>query len=380
MKKNKKRTKIIIFLSSFSGGGAERTVLNIIRKIDKEKFEVVLLTMKKDIKSFDYSNFIPENISIIQTKAKRLRYALFDIVKVIKKEKPDILFTTLAPANKLLVLAEKISREKIPVIIREANTRSKVRKLSLFEKLTTKFFYNKASKVISLSEGVKEDMVINFGVKRDRIKVIYNPIDIGQIDQLKNKVVYEIKKNLKTKYIVALGRLVEQKDYPTLIDAFEVVSEKFDVKLIILGKGKLEKELKELVKRKGLEDSVIFLGFQANPYKFLNMADVFVLSSKWEGFGHVIAEAMAVGVPVVSTNCKSGPSEILKNGKYGELVDVGNHKAMADKILKVLNMSKEDLKKRVTEAKRRVKDFEASKIVNQYEKLFEMTINNSKSR
>ena len=136
--------------------------------------------------------------------------------------------------------------------------------------------------------------------------------------------------------VLGVGRLEQQKDFPTLIHAFAKVRQMQTAKLVILGSGREEKKLLSLVDELKLNEDVAMLGFVDNPYAYMAKSAVFVLSSAWEGFGNVIVEAMAVGTPVVSTNCPNGPEEILDNGKYGELVSVGDSQAMAEAILRVL--------------------------------------------
>jgi glycosyltransferase involved in cell wall biosynthesis len=133
-----------------------------------------------------------------------------------------------------------------------------------------------------------------------------------------------------------VGRLEQQKDFPTLIHAFAKVRQMQTAKLVILGSGREEKKLLSLVNELDLSEDVAMLGFVENPYAYMAKSAIFVLSSAWEGFGNVVAEALAAGAPVVSTNCPSGPAEILDNGKYGELVSVGDSQAMAEAILRVL--------------------------------------------
>ena len=136
--------------------------------------------------------------------------------------------------------------------------------------------------------------------------------------------------------IVAVGRLHLQKDYPTLLRAFLQVRQQRRCRLVILGEGPEKENLNKLINELGLQTDVAMFGFVDNPYTYMAHSAAFVLSSAWEGFGNVIAEALAVGTPVVSSNCDSGPAEILANGKYGELTPVGDIKAMAEAILSVL--------------------------------------------
>ena len=161
-----------------------------------------------------------------------------------------------------------------------------------------------------------------------------------------------------------MGSLKTQKDYFNLIEAFSLISFQGYNKLLIIGNGPLKKKLKKMVQIKKLTKRVIFIDFRSDLQKYYETADLFVCSSKWEGFSNVIAESLGYGLPVVSTNCKSGPSEILKNGKFGELVPIENPKKLASAILK--SLKKKHNKKLLI---KRSKDFAISKISKRYLKL-----------
>lgn len=360
--------KVLFYMYNLAGGGAERTVINIINNLDKDRIKPILVIGSKT--NNDYLYLINKNIKIIQLDCKRHRESLWKLAKVIKKEEPDLLFSTLNMNNIVLTGSRLLTFKKIPVIVREANTRSEVGNISLVNKILTYISYNHiASQVISLSNGVKDDLVKNFNVNEKRIQVIYNPVDITNIEEKKKEGITDFEKNKDQKVIIAVGKLGRQKDYPTLLKAMKKVSEKKNVKLLILGKGPDEKELKQTCFDLDISDRVTFLGFKNNPYKYIYQADIFVLSSIWEGFGHVIVESMAVGTPVVVTDCKSGPAEILKEDEYGILVPTKNPEILSSKIIELLddekkyNMYKE-------RGFQRANDFNVHKIVNQYETVF----------
>ncbi len=362
------KSKILIFMFSLYGGGAQRTIVNIINNINKEEFEPILVLGTK--KDNDYIDFVDKNIRTVNLNKKKLRYCLFDLIKVIRRENPDLLFTTLINNNIMLAFARLISLRKIPVIVREANNRTQSGKVSIFNKLITFLTYNYlADRVIALSKGVKEDLIKNFKVNEDKIEVIYNPVEIKKIKDLSNEDIDDINFNDAEKTIIAVGRLAEAKDYPTLLRAFSIVVRYVKTRLIIVGKGDLEKKLKELSKQLNINDRVIFLDFKKNPYKYMKRADVFVLSSKWEGFGHVIVEAMACGIPVISTNCKSGPAEIIGDNRYGILTPVGDYETLAREII---NLLRDDARRfKLSEAGiKRAEEFDAKTIVRKYEDIF----------
>lgn len=367
------RKKIMFFLYALSGGGAERTVINIINNIDKNKFEIVLVLGTN--KNNDYIEFLSKDIKLKILNSKKLRYSILKLANCIRLERPDLIFSTINANNITLLLAKILTFRKIPTIVREAHNLSQSGFVLNINKWLTSILYNKVSdKIIALSNGVKDDLINNFGIKKDKINVIYNPIEIEVIKKMSNEKIKDFVKKDDEKLLIAVGRLVEQKDFATLIKAFNIVSKKVNSKLLILGKGPLENELKDLCKSFGLENKVKFLGFKKNPYKYMKMADVFILSSKYEGFGHVVVEAMACGTPVISTDCNSGPPEIIENNKYGILVPVGDYKLLANEIIKLLG--DEMLQKRLSKIGiKRAQEFEAKSIVKKYEKIFLETIN-----
>ncbi|GAB3805658.1 glycosyltransferase [Virgibacillus kimchii] len=362
------KKKVLFFLYSLSGGGAERTVVNIINNMDKNKFDIILVLGTN--KNNDYMKLVSNDLKVKVLGASKLRFSLFKLRKVISSDNPDLLFSTINANNIILLLAKILTFKKIPTIVREASNRSQSGTVSNLNKFVTYLLYNYfANKVISLSKGVKEDLVKNFHINKNKIETIYNPIEIETINKLSNEKIDDFYRIKGENLVVAAGRLVEAKDFFTLIKAFKIVSSNTKAKLLILGKGPQETELKNLSKKLGLEDKIIFLGFKKNPYKYMREAKVFVLSSKWEGFGHVIVESMASGTPVISTNCNSGPAEIIEDNKYGILVPVEDYYIMAEKVIEILNNDEMRRNYKALGLKRADK-FNVKIIVDEYEKVF----------
>jgi glycosyltransferase involved in cell wall biosynthesis len=365
----------MFFIYQLGGGGASRTILNIVNNLDQSKFIPVLVTLNFN---GSYEKDLNSNVNFIKLPTKTLYKAIFQLPKIIRKEKPNIVFSTLPKVNVASIIANKLSFSKAKNIIREAdNLGGKFTenvKLRLFG-----FFYRRADQIVSLSEGVKENLIQRYKIKADEIEVVYNPVDIEKIrEKISNGEIQSEHKGVfatDEKIIITAGRLVEQKDHRTLLNAFAKIQQKVKSRLVILGEGPLKNTLLEQAKKLNISNKVFFLGFQENPYIYFNQSDLFVLSSIHEGFSHVIAEALATGTPVVSTDCKSGPSEVLDNGKYGLLCEVGNSSEMAEKIMKRLSMSEEKRKEIVDLGFQRAKFFDAKQIVKNYERIFLQTIN-----
>jgi glycosyltransferase involved in cell wall biosynthesis len=222
----------------------------------------------------------------------------------------------------------------------------------------------RADKIIAISKGVKKDLVDSTSVSEDEIEVIYNPA-ISSVEQVEEKSKtppdHPWFSEVDEPIILGAGRLTDQKDFPTLIKAFRRVRERIDCKLIIIGEGSDREELLSLVSDLDIEDHVSLPGYIDNPYRYMKHSDVFVLSSAWEGFGVVLIEAMACGTPIVSTDCKSGPAEILQDGEFGYLSPVGDHNDIALGIESMIESPTEPAK-----LKSRAEEF-TIKNVKQYE-------------
>lgn len=217
-----------------------------------------------------------------------------------------------------------------------------------------------------VSEGVKRDLCAMARLPLDSMKVIYNPTAVGLKPIEVEPVLRERLWGSPSDHcILSVGTLKAQKDHKTLIEAFALLPKRLNAKLAILGEGSLRPELEMLVRRLGLEGRVLMPGFVLDPYPWYQTADLFVLSSRWEGFGNVIVEALECGVPVVSTDCPSGPAEILQNGRFGSLVPVQDKVAMADAITRALQQSVDRVALR-----RRAEDFSVPNIAAQYLRCF----------
>ncbi|OPL08171.1 MAG: hypothetical protein AVO33_01285 [delta proteobacterium ML8_F1] len=372
MKKNNNKdmkTSVFFFLSNLSGGGAQRTIVNILNGIDKSKYNVKLILLK--LNSDDaYVDLVHKSIPIINLNT-RGRYAFWKIKKIIDKEKPDILFSTLAQVNLAVWLGHKCSFHKPKLVLRETSYRTFGKNLNRLSHLLFKRMYNDADNVIALSKGVKNDLIELYGVKSDKITTIYNPIDTEYIfEKSKEECELGYSKDFK---MVSCGRLVEQKNYSLIINALSIIKNKGyeNFELFILGEGPKRDELNDLILECGLEGNVKLVGFQNNPYKYMAQADLFVLSSAWEGFGHVVAEALATGTPVLSTDCPHGPKEILQDGEFGWIVDNNDYIQMSDKLIEIIDGTiKYDDYKSIS--RERAQDFDVSKIVIEYQNVLRL--------
>ncbi|UOE93831.1 glycosyltransferase [Alkalihalobacillus sp. LMS39] len=365
-----KKKKVLFFIYQMGAGGAARTLLNIINNLDRTKFSPVLVTLNFD---GSYESEIKDDVHFIKLETKRLSRSIKALAKIIKEENIDLVFSTIPRVNTIAIMASILSGTKVKTVIREADNLGGTWKVNL-QLIGFGLIYKLSNQIVSLSEGVKENLVSRYKINANRIKVIYNPVDLISIEEkIKTGEVDRKFTSLfqtEDKIVITAGRLVEQKDQKTLLRAFAKVNQSIKSQLIILGEGPLQDQLLQEAKRLKVEERVHFLGFQNNPYIYFAQADLFVLTSLHEGFSHVIAEAIACGTPVVSTDCKSGPAEVLDHGKYGLLCEVGNVDELADKMEKVLLLNKEEKQAVVEKGIERAHHFEATTIVKQYETVF----------
>lgn len=335
--------KVLLILPNLAGGGAEKVMLTLLENLDRKKATYYFLVVNKE---GPYVNDLPEDINIIDLGIKGkffFRKKMFKVQKnlilEINRIKPDVILTTLTEMNITILSIRNYLKNSPKIVVRETNPPSprwKSWKKKIMKYLYS-IFYSKADEIIAISKGVKNDLITFSKIPERKVKVIYNPLPIRDIQYKSTKECKIINDQDKAFNIISIGRLTEQKDYPTLLKAFKIVSEYYNVNLYILGEGNEYHNLIELRKELRLQDKVHFLGFQENPYAFLKNSNLFILSSKWEGFGLVIVEALATGTPVIATNADGAPEEILEGGKYGILTRVGDVESMADYIVKFIN-------------------------------------------
>lgn len=354
------KKKVAIVIPSLRGGGAERVMVNILRNLDQNKFDLRLIVIKKEGPNID---LLPKNLNVVDLNSTRVRYSLIKLIKALNEFKPDIIVSTLGHLNLALIIIKTFLIGSPKIFVREASTPSmsllnmnKGRRY-IFSFLYKKL-YPKADLIIAQCEEMKKDLVNTFELNTANIKYIYNPLDLEKIklDREKGNPYNNKKIN-----IVAVGRLTYVKGFDILINAFNIVNDKIsNTHLTILGDGELKEELENQVKLLN-NKNISFVGFTSNPYPYFFYSDTYVLSSRWEGFPNTLLEALACDAKVVAADCKSGPMEILKNGKYGTLVPPGDHVMLAEGILLSINSE--------NKSNNRGKDFDVKTIIKEYEEL-----------
>ena len=322
------KKSILFILPDLNAGGAERIVTTIANHLPREKFSPSILLLRKEGL---YLDFLQNDVEIIDIKTPRIRHALKPILKQIRKRKPDIVFSGYGEVNAYLSLFIKLF-PKTKFIARETNVVSQHvtrREILFFYK-----FYNNYNKIICQSGDMMNDLVEKLKIKKDKLIKINNPVDFSFIEEKLENATKPESYREGYKNIVAIGNLSSRKGFDNLLKVFEKLK-KHNVFLHILGDGR-DKELLHQMKDNLELENVIFHGVQKNPYPFLKFADLFVLSSRYEGFPNVLLEAGACGTYALANNCKGGIHEIIQPKINGEISDIENHEVFAAKIVEIL--------------------------------------------
>ncbi len=330
-------------LIAFSGaGGVERMVLNLLPAMLNSGIGVDLLAIIRkpapDLVRVEGTGFRLFDLGVTHTAL-----AVPALVRYLKTERPAALLAAKDRAIRAAVMAKLLSGVDTRLVGRLGTNLSAAQenKPALQRWLRTRpmrWLYPKVDRIIAVSEGVAEDTRLLTRLPASRIAVVRNPVITPEMaGKSAEPVEHPWFADRSSPIILGAGRLTEQKDFDTLIRAFNRVRARRPCRLVILGEGKLRGDLEKLVRELGLEASVALPGHVKNPFAYLAKATMFALSSRWEGSCNVLTEAMALGTPAVSTDCPSGSAEILGGGRYGPLVPVGDVEKLAEAMLHTLD-------------------------------------------
>jgi glycosyltransferase involved in cell wall biosynthesis len=328
------------------------------------KIDMVLLSARGE-----FLDELHPDVKVIDLQIKRLRETLIPLVSYLRRVQPDAVLANMWPLTSIALWGRTLARVPTRVVVAEHTTWSgdpiARSVLGLWKvKTTMHLTFPKADGIVAVSLGAADDLARLAGVKRDSITVIYNPVT-GRKSRPVSVPMAPLNwwsgKHLR---LLAVGNLIPIKDYSTLLAAFALLRQRVDAQLLILGEGNCRNELEAQATKLGIEGSLYMLGFVKDPSPYYHRADLHILSSAGEGFGNVIVEALAAGTPVVSTDCPSGPREILCNGKFGRLVPVGDASKMAWAMAESLATAPDRLA-----LKARAQDFSIDKAVDKYEDL-----------
>ncbi|KAB0581297.1 N-acetylgalactosamine-N,N'-diacetylbacillosaminyl-diphospho-undecaprenol 4-alpha-N-acetylgalactosaminyltransferase [Campylobacter sputorum subsp. sputorum] len=371
--------KIAVFIYSMAGGGAERVVSNLLGELIK-KYEVHLIIMNDrlyyDIPNEVNTHFIEKSAPFENGIKKLLKLPFLGLKykKLCNKLGIDIHFVWM---NRPCYIAgfARIFGLKGAMIFNECSTPSVLYKeknlKSFISKTLLKFLYPKADLIMPNSLGNLIDLEQNFGIKKDKMWVLYNAIDMQTITKLSNE---EIDKNLNKPFFLSVGRLDSGKNHSLLIRAFsKLKNDKFD--LVILGEGVLKNELQNLIKELNLENRVHLMGFEKNPYKYMSKCYAFVFVSLFEGFSNALIEALACGKFIISSDHKSGARELLGDDEWGVLVPVNDELSTQNAMQKAID-DESFVKTYEQKAKTRAMFFDKVKITNELIQKIEETHKN----
>lgn len=316
-------------------GGTEKVIASLANHLSNSGRSVSILTLSD---KNDFKNYINDEVELICLNVNSIRYLAPSLAKFIITRKFDNFVANVWPLTSLSFMVRVFSRKTKLIFIEHCNISEQFKDRSpLFKKLqraSIKIFYKFSHQIIAVSNGVKDDL-LNMGVNKNKIQVIYNPVISRPIQNSykSNQAVQDWKRMSGIK-LIAAGEMKPQKNFKNLIDSISYAKNTLglNLQLLILGDGEEREGIEEKILSLKMQDSIFLAGWVDDPLPYFNLADLFILSSDYEGFGVVIVEAMSQGLNIVSTNCNSGPSEILLNGEFGYLCEVNNPIALAEAI------------------------------------------------
>ena len=361
--------EIAFFLQNLDGGGAERAIAGLAVEIAKLEYAVHLVLGDANTV---YNSEVTKEVKVIDFITRSPLMTFVRLMMYLHQKKPSVIMSALDTPNLMLLMAAFLVRFKGRVVISQrAAILASLSHESLLRAFLTKFLQNllfvRADNLISNSYAASEEVKSLFGVPDEKVTVIHNAIDLDRIHRLASEpLINDFYTKSRVPLILSVGSLTMRKDVSTLIKAVAIVRAIRPVRLALIGDelvqgdGSEKERLRQLTVNLGLFDHVLFAGFDPNPYKWMSAAAVFVSSSTAEGFPNVIAEALAVGCPVVATDCPGDTAKLLEDGRWGRLVPVGNPESMATAILEALDDPSP------SDGLMRAANFSPSKIVREY--------------
>lgn len=332
--------EICFILPKLGGGGAEKVALYLLNNLNRSRFKLILILTNE---GGDYLKDLDKDVRVIELKKKRARYAIFELYLVLKKIQPNVVFIFSAEIALIIGLFIAPFLKKSEFITREINIQSILMKNKLKHKLLC-LAYKNMSHIISQSKDMTFDLINYTNIDPFKITEINNPVDMKYIDRkLKNSTEIVLPYKKENYNLLCVGRLTYQKGYDLIIDVMSLLKNK-NIKLYILGDGPDKEKLNEQIKINNLEDTVFLLGKVNNPYIYMKQTDLFILSSRFEGFPNALLEAGACGTYSICNDSYGGINEIIQNNINGNIISFKNKEAVARLIYEKI-LEKHDSKK-----------------------------------
>ncbi|MFL6763746.1 MAG: glycosyltransferase [Sphingomicrobium sp.] len=326
---------IAFLLPNLGGGGAERVALTLAKAFVERGHSVDLVVMER---TGELIGAVPPGVRIVDLKVKRMRNIVPSLIRYLRKRRPDAIHISMWPLTIIGIIGARASRVRMRVVVSDHATYSSS---SLYSRQlkqlswSARLIYPLADRRVTVSEMGANDLAELTGIPRSRFEVIYNPIDVPR--QIAASDETERAWRGPGRRILTIGTLKSEKNHSLLLRAFARMQDS-DAQLLILGEGPLRADLERLAAELGIADRVAMPGFALDPWPYLASAELFVLSSDSEGFPVALAEAMHAGLRIVSTDCVSGPSEMLDGGRFGKLVPIGDERALAEAMEETLRL------------------------------------------
>ncbi|MFC7135324.1 MULTISPECIES: glycosyltransferase [Salinibaculum] len=360
-------TRLAFYVPSLTVGGAQRVTVNLANGFAERGVNVDLLV---SYRRGELVEQVKNEVTLVDLQTPRIPLvgagaSIPALVFYLRKDSPDILFSQMHYANVVSVVADQLAAGETKLVLTEHTMFGQVsqQKDRLMFALARRL-HPLADHILAVSSGVAESLQNEVGISDDKLTVINNPVVTPAVRTgAEASADHPWFNTSHVDVALGVGRLAQEKDFETLTKAIAIARETSpSLHLVILGEGPRRETLETLAADLGIEDKVSFPGYVKNPYAYMRCADIFVLSSRREGLPTALVEAMACGCPVVATDCRSGPREILADGTFGPLVPVGDARALAAGIEDVL---REPASSKIL--KERAEDFSVNTVLNEYE-------------
>jgi glycosyltransferase involved in cell wall biosynthesis len=369
------RHRVCFVLPSLNGGGAERAAVQVLNGLDAEWWDRSMFLFER---TGPYLADLDPGIALQSASSPSRGARWRSLRRFIQQTRPDVVVAFLSYATALTAVraahtgAKVVFNQQTPMtaFLTDADYQWRNGWRRRVFTATSRLTYAAADSIIATSRGVADDLAENFGVNPHLVHVVPNPVDLDAVRERAAEPLEPGDDPAGARpVIIAAGRLADAKNYPLLIDTMRMLRATVPARLFILGEGELEPALRRQIADHRLEDTITLLGFQRNPWKFMARADVFALSSHYEGFGNVLIEAMALGIPVVAT-ASAGTRDIITHGVDGLLVEPHTPEAMAGALGRIL-ASHDTRAAMAREARLSAERFAAEKVIARYDAVLE---------